>query len=77
MVLAAQLTQREAEVLEGLVEGHANKVIAFELGARALIASSLRRWLTRPMTWVDTAILATLLFPATFSNCFVAGGVNK
>ncbi|MBB5536537.1 voltage-gated potassium channel [Rhizobium giardinii] len=43
-------------------------VIAFELGARALIASNLRRWLTRPMTWVDTAILATLLFPATFSN---------
>jgi voltage-gated potassium channel len=43
-------------------------LIAFELGARALIASSLRRWLTRPMTWVDVAILATLLFPATFSN---------
>ena len=43
-------------------------VIAFELGARALIASNLRRWLTRPMTWVDAAILATLLFPTTFSN---------
>ena len=43
-------------------------IIAFELGARALIASSLRRWLTRPMTWVDVAILATLLFPATLSN---------
>lgn len=42
--------------------------IAFELGARALIASNLRRWLTRPMTWVDIAILATLLFPALFSN---------
>ena len=43
-------------------------LIAFELGARALIASNLRRWLTRPMTWVDIAILATLLFPALFSN---------
>ncbi len=43
-------------------------LIAFELGARALIASSFRRWLTRPMTWVDIAILATLLFPAQFSN---------
>lgn len=43
-------------------------IIAFELGARALIASSLKRWLSRPMTWVDAAILATLLFPATFSN---------
>ncbi|MCV9966011.1 potassium channel family protein [Pararhizobium sp. BT-229] len=43
-------------------------IIAFELGARALIASNLKRWLTRPMTWVDVAILATLLFPATFSN---------
>ncbi|OBZ94476.1 ion transporter [Pararhizobium polonicum] len=43
-------------------------LIAFELGARVLIASNLRRWLTRPMTWVDIAILATLLFPAQFSN---------
>lgn len=43
-------------------------LIAFELGARALIASDLKRWLIKPMTWVDTAILATLLFPATFSN---------
>lgn len=43
-------------------------LIAFELGARALIASTFRRWLTRPMTWVDIAILATLLFPAQFSN---------
>ncbi|WP_275785490.1 potassium channel family protein [Pararhizobium gei] len=43
-------------------------MIAFELGARALIASNILRWLTRPMTWVDVAILATLVFPATFSN---------
>ena len=43
-------------------------LIAFELGARALMATSIRRWLTRPMTWVDIAILATLLFPAQFSN---------
>jgi two-component system response regulator FixJ len=31
----ATLTQREAEVLEGLVEGHANKVIAYDLSISA------------------------------------------
>ncbi|MGS1017457.1 response regulator FixJ [Allosphingosinicella humi] len=31
----ASLTQREAEVLEGLVEGHANKVIAYDLAISA------------------------------------------
>ncbi|WP_438753367.1 potassium channel family protein [Pararhizobium sp. O133] len=43
-------------------------LIAFELAARALLTNSFMRWLTRPMTWVDIAILATLLFPTTFSN---------
>ncbi|KQS83804.1 ion transporter [Rhizobium sp. Leaf453] len=43
-------------------------LIAFELAGRALLTASLTRWLTRPMTWVDIIILATLLFPATFSN---------
>lgn len=43
-------------------------LIACELAARALIADDLKRWLIRPMTWVDIAILATLLFPATLSN---------
>ncbi len=38
-------------------------VIAFELGARALIAPKLRYWLLRPMTWVDIVVLGTLLFP--------------
>ena len=31
----ASLSQRESEVMEGLVEGHANKVIAFDLGISA------------------------------------------
>ncbi|HTO31234.1 MAG TPA: ion channel [Pararhizobium sp.] len=43
-------------------------LIAFELAARGLLTVSFTRWLTRPMTWVDIAILATLLLPATFSN---------
>ncbi len=43
-------------------------VIAFELGARALIAPSLRYWALRPMTWVDIVILGTLLFPNQLHN---------
>lgn len=43
-------------------------IIAFELAARALIAPNLRYWLTRPMTWVDTVILGTLLFPGQLHN---------
>ncbi len=43
-------------------------VIAFELGARALIAPNLRYWLLRPMTWVDIVILGTLLFPNQLHN---------
>ena len=43
-------------------------VIAFELGARALIAPNLRYWAMRPMTWVDVIILGTLLFPGQLHN---------
>ncbi|MCR6500721.1 ion channel [Shinella sp. CPCC 101442] len=43
-------------------------VIAFELGARALIAPNLRYWALRPMTWVDIVILGTLLFPNQLHN---------
>ena len=43
-------------------------VIAFELGARALIAPNLRYWALRPMTWVDIVILGTLLFPDQLHN---------
>ncbi|MDX3926646.1 MAG: ion channel [Shinella sp.] len=43
-------------------------IIAFELCARILIAPSLRYWLTRPLTWVDIFVLATLLFPYYLSN---------
>jgi two-component system response regulator FixJ len=31
----ATLSQRESEVMEGLVAGHANKVIAYDLGISA------------------------------------------
>ncbi len=43
-------------------------VIAFELGARMLVAPTLKYWLMRPMTWVDIVILATLLFPNQLHN---------
>lgn len=43
-------------------------VIAFELGARALIAPNLRYFATRPMTWVDIIVLGTLLFPYQLHN---------
>ena len=42
--------------------------VGAELAARALAAPSLRAFFTRPMTWVDIAILATLLFPDVLFN---------
>lgn len=43
-------------------------IIAFELGARRLVAPTLKYWLMRPMTWVDIVILGTLLFPNQLHN---------
>ena len=43
-------------------------VIAFELGARAMIAPNLRYFAMRPMTWVDIIVLGTLLFPYQLHN---------
>ncbi len=43
-------------------------IIAFEIVARILVAPTLRYWLTRPMTWIDLFILATLLFPNQLAN---------
>ncbi len=42
--------------------------IAAELAAQLAIARRPRDWLMRPMTWVDLAILATLLFPDLLFN---------
>jgi voltage-gated potassium channel len=42
--------------------------IGIELMARALAAPSLRRFLTRPMTWIDLVILITLMFPDVLFN---------
>lgn len=39
-----------------------------EMVVRAVMAPSLRRWIVRPMTWIDIVIVATLLFPAVLSN---------
>lgn len=43
-------------------------IIACELVARMLVAPTLRYWLGRPMTWVDLAILGTLLLPDQLAN---------
>lgn len=42
--------------------------ILIELGARAVATPSLSGFLKRPMTWIDIAILATLLFPDELFN---------
>jgi voltage-gated potassium channel len=42
--------------------------IGIELLARGLSAPSWRRFLLRPMTWVDLVILVTLLFPDILFN---------
>jgi voltage-gated potassium channel len=51
-----------------LVDYAVTVIIACELGARMLVAPSLRYWLGRPMTWVDLIIIATLLFPNQLAN---------
>lgn len=51
-----------------LVDYAVATIIAFEIVARILIAPTLRYWLTRPMTWIDLFILATLLFPNQLAN---------
>lgn len=43
-------------------------IIACELVARIFIATDFKRWLLRPMTWVDIIVLGTLLFPQQLSN---------
>ena len=43
-------------------------LIACELAGRALVAHHAGRFFLRPVTIVDIVILATLLFPALFSN---------
>ncbi|MCS4090245.1 ion channel [Rhizobium sp. BK176] len=42
--------------------------VALELISRGLAAGSLREFLRKPMTWIDLAILATLLVPQTLAN---------
>lgn len=42
--------------------------IALELIAQHFASSSTRRWLTRPMTWIDLFVLCTLLLPYWLFN---------
>ena len=43
-------------------------VLALDLVARALATNDLRRWMTRPILWVDVFVLLTLLFPLWLFN---------
>ena len=43
-------------------------LLAFDVIARMLASSNLRRWLQQPTVWVDVFILMTLLMPATLAN---------
>jgi voltage-gated potassium channel len=43
-------------------------LLGLDMGARALAAADFKAWLKRPMTWVDIAVLLTLLFPVWLYN---------
>jgi voltage-gated potassium channel len=43
-------------------------LLALDLAARALAHANLRRWISRPIVWVDLFVLATLLVPQVFFN---------
>ena len=43
-------------------------IVAIDLGARALAAPDLSRWLRRSSFWVDVVVLITLLFPLWLAN---------
>jgi voltage-gated potassium channel len=58
------------ESLYAIINAAVAAIIAVELVASAIVASSLRNWIVRPMTWIDLIILATFLVPA-FSNLFL------
>ncbi|HYG26398.1 MAG TPA: ion channel [Caulobacteraceae bacterium] len=45
------------------LDGVIAALLSADLVARALAQSDIRRWLKRPLVWVDIFILATLLFP--------------
>jgi voltage-gated potassium channel len=42
--------------------------LAADLGARLFAFGSMRRWLKFPTTWIDLAVLATLLLPTVLYN---------
>lgn len=42
--------------------------IVGEMGLRAITSTSIRRFLARPMTWIDLVVLATLLLPDLLVN---------
>lgn len=43
-------------------------IVAIDVGARALAAPHLSRWMRSPTFWVDVVVLATLLFPLWLAN---------
>jgi voltage-gated potassium channel len=43
-------------------------VLTLDMAARVLASADLKAWLKRPLTWVDIAVLLTLLLPAWLAN---------
>jgi two-component system response regulator FixJ len=61
----ATLSQREREVMEGLVEGHANKVIAYDL---AISARTVEVYRANVMTKMKAASLSELVRMVTVAR---------
>jgi two-component system response regulator FixJ len=61
----ASLSQRESEVMEGLVEGHANKVIAYDLGISARTVEVYR---ANVMTKMQAGSLSELVRMVTIAR---------
>ena len=61
----ASLSQREREVLDGLVEGHANKVIAFDL---AISARTVEVYRANVMTKMQAGSLSELVRMVTIAR---------
>jgi voltage-gated potassium channel len=60
--IAAPLLRDEGWAFYAL-DGVIAVVLSADLIARGLAQSDIRKWLRRPLVWVDIFILATLLFP--------------
>ncbi len=64
--LVSPFLERSANFV--LIDYSIGAALAADLAARAWAYSSLRRWIARPIVWVDFLVLASLLAPLGFAN---------